>query len=102
MEDMPQHDPVPQRTHDYERVAVAWARYKRIMRWMVVVAIVTVLVSLLILRNMGDPMPLHMIIATIAGIGLTMLVGTGLMGLAYFSNRSGVDDDAGAAPDDRE
>jgi hypothetical protein len=101
MEAMPRHDPVPpQRTHDYERVAIAWARYKRIMRWMVLVAVVAVLLSLIALQSFGDPMPIHMVIATIAGVGLTILVGTGLMGLVFFSNRSGADDEAGAPSDD--
>ena len=35
-----------------------------------------------------------MVIATIAGVGLTILVGTGLMGLVFLSNRSGHDDEA--------
>jgi hypothetical protein len=35
-----------------------------------------------------------MVIATIAGVGLTVLVGTGLMGLVFLSNRSGADDEA--------
>ena len=100
MEDMPQHDPVPQRVRDYERVAVAWERYKRMMRWMALVAVAAVLVALFILWAMGDPMPLHMVIATSAGIGLTVLVGTGLMGLVFFSSRSGVDDYAGGQDED--
>jgi hypothetical protein len=35
-----------------------------------------------------------MLIATIAGVGLSVLLGTALMGLVYFSNNSGHDDDA--------
>ena len=35
-----------------------------------------------------------MVIATIVGVGLTVLVGTGLMGLIFLSNRSGADDEA--------
>ena len=38
-----------------------------------------------------------MVIATIAGVGLTVLVGTGLMGLVFLSNRTGHDEDADAA-----
>ena len=33
-----------------------------------------------------------MIIATIAGVGFSVLLGTGLMGLVYFSNNSGHDE----------
>ena len=92
---MPKHDPVPaKRARDLERAASAWARYKKMMRWMVLASVVTVLLSLIYLKSFGDPVPIHMVIATIAGVGLTVLVGTGLMGLVFLSNRSGHDDDA--------
>lgn len=95
MEAMPNEDPVPPtRQQDYERAAVAWARYKRMMKWMALAAVVTVLLALIYLKSSGEPLPLHMIIATIAGVGLTVLVGTGLMGLVFLSNRSGHDDQA--------
>ena len=92
---MPRHDPIPHRRQaDYERAALAWARYKRMMKWMVAVAAVTVGLSLLYLKQSGAPMPLHLVVATIAGVGLTVLVGTGLMGLVFLSNRSGHDEEA--------
>ncbi|WP_129792214.1 hypothetical protein [Sphingosinicella sp. CPCC 101087] len=101
---MPHHDPIPRsRQADYERAASAWARYKRMMKWMVLAAAVTVGLSLLYLWQSGGPMPLHLIVATIAGVGLTVLVGTGLMGLVFLSNRSGHDDEAarGGQDDDQ-
>ena len=64
------------------------------MRWMALAAVVTILLSLIYLKSFGEPVPIHMVIATIAGVGLTMLVGTGLMGLLFLSNRSGHDDEA--------
>ena len=92
---MPRHDPVPKpRTPDYERAATAWARYKRTMRWMALVAVVCILLSLIYLKSSGEPVPIHMMIATIAGVGLTVLVGTGLMGLVFLSSRTGHDDEA--------
>ena len=72
------------------------------MKWMIVAAAVTVLLSLIYLKSFGDPVPIHMVIATIAGVGLTILVGTGLMGLVFVSNRAGHDDEAGRAPGDPE
>lgn len=103
MEAMPHHDPLPdRRPPDYGRAAAAWARYKRLMKWMVLVAIVCVLLSLIYLKSFGDPVPIHMMIATIAGVGLTVLVGTGLMGLVFLSNRSGHDEEAGRAPGEGE
>jgi hypothetical protein len=93
-EAMPRHDPIPHRKADFERAAIAWARYKRTMRWMVLAAAVTVGLSLLYLKRSGAPMPLHLVVATIAGIGLMVLIGTWLMALTYLSHRSGHDEDA--------
>lgn len=97
MEAMPRHDPTPphRRPPDYERAAAAWARYRRMMKWMTLVAIVAVLLSLIYLKSFGDPVPVQMMIATIAGVGLTVLVGTGLMGLVFLSDRAGYDEEAG-------
>lgn len=94
---MPRHDPVPP---SYRRAAAAWRHYKRVMSWMAIAAIVAVLLSLIYLKSQGEPVPFHMMIATIAGVGLTVLLGTGLMGLVYFSNNSGHDDFASGRDDD--
>jgi len=97
MEAMPRHDPIPNsRAPDFERASQAWARYKRMMKWMVLVAVTCILLSFIYLKSSGDPVPVHMMIATAAGVGFTILVGTGLMGLVFLSNRSGHDDEAGA------
>jgi len=64
------------------------------MRWMALLALVCVLLSLIYLKSFGDPVPIHMAIATIAGVGLTVLVGAGLMGLIFLSNRTGHDEEA--------
>src|SRR5688572_14703162 len=94
-EAMPRHDPIPRsRKTDYERAAIAWARYKRTMRWMVLLAVVTVGLSLLYLKRSGAPMPLHLVVATMAGVFLTILLGTGLMALVFLGNRSDRDDEA--------
>ena len=88
---MPNHDPTPP---SVQRTAEAWARYKKLMSWMVVAAIVAVLLALIYLKSSGGPVPIHMVIATIAGVGFSVLLGTGLMGLVYFSNNSGHDEAA--------
>ena len=103
MEAMPRHDPVPRKARpDHARAADAWTRYWKIMRWMALLAVVTVLLSLIYLKRSGEPVPIQMMIATIAGVGLTMLVGTGLMGLLFVSSRSGHDEEAnrGGVDDD--
>ena len=99
---MPRHDPIPPRAagdtarrQELDRAAQAWARYKKMMKWMVLAAALAVLAALGWLKAMGEAMPIHMVIATIAGVGLSVLVGTGLMGLVFLSSSSGHDDAAG-------
>ncbi|HEY9554539.1 hypothetical protein [Allosphingosinicella sp.] len=88
---MPRHDPIPPKL---DRAALAWARYKRLMSWMAIAAVVAVLLSLVHLKGAGRPVPVHMMIAALAGVGLTVLLGTALMGLAFLGNASGHDDAA--------
>ncbi len=64
------------------------------MSWMALAAFVAVLLAVLYLYASGTELRLHMVIATIAGVGLTVLLGTGLMGLVYFSSHSGHDEGA--------
>ena len=64
------------------------------MGWMAVAAVASVLLALIWLKSFGDPLPLHAQIATILGVGFTVLVGTGLMTLVFLSSRSGHDEDA--------
>jgi cation transporter-like permease len=92
---MPRHDPVPPRQRpEPDRQLLAWQRYFAMMRWMALVAVVAALLALIYLKSFGDPVPVHMMIATIAGVGFTILVGTGLMGLVFLSSRAGYDDEA--------
>ena len=101
MEAMPRHDPVPPKRGPapappaHERSAISWARYRQMMKWMALAALVAVLLALIWLKSFGEPVPIHMMIATILGVGLSVLVGTGLMGLIFLSSRSGMDDEAG-------
>lgn len=100
MEAMPRHDPIPHRRDADEAAALAWRRYKALMSWMVLASAITAALALLWLQQTGTEMRLHLVIATIAGVGLSVLVGTGLMGLVFLSNRSGHDEDAGGRHDD--
>lgn len=64
------------------------------MKWMVVLAVAMIIVALASFHISGIHITGAMYVATIAGVGLSMLVGTGLMGLVYLSAKSGHDDDA--------
>jgi ABC-type multidrug transport system fused ATPase/permease subunit len=101
MQNMPRHDPVPPRrpaqpaepSPDGES-DVAWRRYKALMSWMALASVLAVLAALAWLWATGTEMRLGAIIATIGGVGLSVLLGTALMGLTFFSNRGGHDDAA--------
>ncbi len=103
MEAMPRHDPVPPAQDAHDDAPLAWARYRAFMGWMALLALVVALLAVAWLATGDEPLRLHMVIATILGVGFTMLVGTGLMGLVFLSNRTGHDDDAaqGAWHDER-
>jgi len=45
---------------------------------------------------------LHMVIATIAGVSASMLLGAGLMALAFYSSKSGIDEDVSNAARERD
>jgi uncharacterized protein (DUF2062 family) len=93
---MPHHDSVPssRRATDYQASATAWERYKAMMKWMALASAVAAALALVYLWVTDRPMPIHVIIATMAGVGLSVLLGTALMGLVFLSNRSGMDEGA--------
>jgi hypothetical protein len=72
---------------------IAWARYRRLMRGMALVSLLAVVGALGWLRfSMGDALTIHMVIATAAGVGLSVLLGAALMGLVFLSSGSGHDE----------
>lgn len=75
---------------DYARFA--WGRYRRLMAWMVLVAVVAVAAAIGWLRTQHEVIPIHMLIATILGVSFSVLLGTALMGLVFLSNGSGHDE----------
>lgn len=77
---------------DPEYARFAWRRYRRLMAWMTLVAIVCVVAALAILRIVNGPIPIHMLIATVLGIGLSVMLGAALMGLVFLSSGSGHDE----------
>ena len=98
---MPQHDPIPtaRDPRALERSHRAWLRYKKMMRWMALASLLTVIAALAYLKATGTPMPLHMVIATSLGVGLSVLLGTALMGLLFLSDSGGHDDAASGRSD---
>lgn len=81
----------PLDSNDISRIA--WARYRRLMRGMALVSLLAVVGALSWLRyTMGEALTLHMMIATAAGVGLSVLLGAALMGLVFLSSGSGHDE----------
>lgn len=77
---------------DPENAAYAWARYKRIMRFMMMVTVGVVIIALALLYDGESAKSVHFYIATALGIGFTMLLGSALMGLAFLSSGTGHDE----------
>lgn len=84
-------DPFPHPTNE-ELGAVAWKRYWRLMRWMALASIVAVIAALCYLHLAGGLLSVHMVIATAAGVGFTVLLAAALMLLAFMSSGSGHDE----------
>jgi hypothetical protein len=95
---MPRQDSVPGR-----RIANphAWMRFRRIMRWMLLLALACVAVTLVYLRSIGAGVSLPMAAAAAAGVFLTVMVATGLMSLVFLSAGTGHDEDADDPFDER-
>lgn len=89
---MPIPDPVP------SPKGSAWRRFRRIMRWMSLVAILAAAISVWLVARGESEIRIHMLIATALGAGLSVLLGTALMTLTFLSSASGHDERARGAP----
>jgi len=82
--------------------AHAWARFKRLMRWMFAFTGVVVAGALgLIYLQTGMP-SVHLFVATGLGVGFATLLMSALMGLVFLSSGTGHDESVGEAGDDQE
>jgi len=77
---------------DPENAAYAWSRFRQIMKVLMAVTIVTVLIAIGLLYAYNGMISVHFYIAVALGISFTMLLGGGLMGLAFLSNGTGHDE----------
>ncbi|WP_205480030.1 hypothetical protein [Sphingomonas arenae] len=93
---MPRPDPIPSPR------ASAWRRFRRIMRWMSLVAIACAAAAVWFVSQGESEIRIHMLIATALGAGLTVLMGAALMTLAFLSSSSGHDDEAHRVSDDKQ
>ena len=76
---------------DPEAAAFAWARYRRLLAWMALVALAAAMGADLALWLWLGALPLHMGIATFLGVFATVLLAAALMGLVFLSSGTGHD-----------
>jgi hypothetical protein len=77
---------------DPDYAAFAWRRYRRLMAWMVFASLSATIGGLFFLRWLIGSMTIHMLIATAAGVFMSVLLAAALMGLVFLSSGSGHDD----------
>jgi hypothetical protein len=69
----------------------AIAEFRRIVKWIVLVAVVMVAAALFYLHLTGD-LDANMVIATTLGVFFSVVLGCGLFAAAFFSSKSGLDE----------
>ena len=78
---------------DPQNAAFAWARYRRIMRFMLLLTVGIVAIAMALLFKFGEEeVSVHFYIAVALGIGFTMLLTSALMGLVFLSSGTGPDE----------
>jgi hypothetical protein len=84
---------------DPETALHAWARYRRLMRFMFVVTIGVVGFAFVLLYRQDSMVSVHFYIATALGIGVSMLLMSALMGLVFLSSGTGHDENLAGRDD---
>lgn len=92
---MPLPDPAPSPPHSLLR------RFLRVLRWLALLSIVIAGIAVLLVARGDDTVHVHMLVATALGVGLSVLLGTGLMTLTFLSARGGHDEQARHGGDER-
>ena len=91
---MPRPDPVPTPRQSM------LLRFRRIMRLLSLLSMVIAAAAVVLVARGDDTLHPHMLIATALGVGLTVLLGTGLMTLVFLSASSGHDERAARHDDE--
>ncbi len=84
---MPAPDPIPP-------LAPLNRQFLKIMRWAALFSIAIAILAVFLVAQGDTEIRVHMLIATALGVGLSVLLGIGLMSLVFLSNRMGQDADA--------
>ena len=82
----------PSPLDDPDTAAHAWARYKRLMRFMMVITLMMVGASFVALYRRNGLVSAHLYVATALMVGFAMLLTSALMGLVFLSSGTGHDE----------
>ncbi len=85
---MTRHSPLD----DPEYSRFAWARYKRLMRWMLLFTLTVTAAALGIFYWLNGLVSIHLFIATAGAIVGAMMLMAALMGLVFLSSGTGHDE----------
>lgn len=77
---------------DPDTAAHAWARYKRLMRFMMLITLLMVGASFIALFRENGLSSAHIYVATALMVGFAMLLMSALMGLVFLSSGTGHDE----------
>ena len=67
--------------------------FRRMIKWVALAGVLMVIGALVYLRLVGE-WSAHAVVATVLGVFFSVLLGSGLFALAFFSDKSGHDDSA--------
>ncbi|GEN99434.1 hypothetical protein NSE01_12670 [Novosphingobium sediminis] len=82
----------PSPLDDPDYAEFAWGRYFQVMRWMGLLTLVVMAAAAWYLYASVGLVSIHLYIAAMLGIGLTMMLMSALMGLVFLSSGTGHDE----------
>ncbi|GAC1406563.1 MAG: hypothetical protein NVSMB69_06230 [Novosphingobium sp.] len=82
----------PSPLDDPRNATHAWAHYRRLLRWMLLVSVLTAAAADTYLYGAVGMISIHYFIAAFLGITLTMMLMSALMGLVFLSSGTGHDE----------
>jgi hypothetical protein len=85
-------DNKPTGLDDPDQAAFAWGRYRRLMSWMVLAALLVAIAAIIGLEYFYGPLSWVAVLAALGGIGGSVLMASALMGLVFLSSGTGHDD----------
>jgi type IV secretory pathway VirB2 component (pilin) len=82
----------PSNLDDPEYAAFAWRRFRRILAWMGLATAIVIAIAIAGLDHFYGPLSWIAILATIGGVGGSVMLAAALMGLAFLSSGTGHDE----------